>query len=439
MEPRYKACWLDNGIYHAIICSIVQPQADSPLLGSALVFWNSVSNTFDFWVGPMSISILDLAVIFGFRPHGRSVDWLGDFEGGPSQEKERKKNLEVLISLIGSNRAYGAFMGTFMDQEVDNPEGEHVMFLLYWLNRFPKLSKDDLLGVRAKIRESARILELRPYHPDCCCTQSFQICWDHCLSKYGPLHEVYPRAFKNCPFRRDLKGEDKRILLEQIAEDNQLSLTGARVATKKTSQPEEAGSGAKEKAQSKLASSKRAKISSVKVPKVSASSSPSMVPPPSIVLPSDGSEGRAAEVGSAAEVAGLVPQVKEARGEGISDVDNRTEVTPDTSIPVAEDPAAEIPAEKNGPEGNAPDDDASRVREDVPKIPAATPAAEPSSGSASAKAPGDLGSGSSDSTFISNARAKILLGKWLALPLEDKVADEQGAKVSNALDSICLS
>ncbi|PQP93883.1 uncharacterized protein Pyn_32783 [Prunus yedoensis var. nudiflora] len=189
--------------------------------------------------------------------------------------------------------------------------------------RFPKLSKDDLLGVRAKVRESARILELMPYNPDYCCTQSFQVWWDHCLSRYGPLHEAYPRAFKNCPFRRDLKSEDKRILLEQIAEDNQLSLTvsvnyqsfctpgqlttlgrgiagglrtpivvqrrqkerapispasqaggeppssspqGVRVATKKRSQPEEAGSGVKEKAQSKVASSKQAKVSSVEAP-----------------------------------------------------------------------------------------------------------------------------------------------------------------------------
>ncbi|PQM38893.1 uncharacterized protein Pyn_29425 [Prunus yedoensis var. nudiflora] len=52
MEPRYGDRWLDNGIYQAITCSVIQPQADSPLLGSALVFWNSASNTFDFGVGP---------------------------------------------------------------------------------------------------------------------------------------------------------------------------------------------------------------------------------------------------------------------------------------------------------------------------------------------------------------------------------------------------
>ncbi|PQM35264.1 hypothetical protein Pyn_02422 [Prunus yedoensis var. nudiflora] len=104
---------------------------------------------------------------------------------------------------------------------------------------------------------------------------------------------------------------------------------------------------------------------------------------------------------------------------------------------MAKSPTAETPAEKNDQGGNAPDDDAPRAQEDAPKIPAATPAADPSSGSASAKVPVDPETGGSDSTFISNARAKILLGKWLALPLADKVADEQGVKVSNALDSIC--
>ncbi|CAB4286698.1 unnamed protein product [Prunus armeniaca] len=108
MEPLYKDCWYDNGIYHAITCSTLQLQADSPLLGSSLAFWNSASNTFDFGVGPMSISILNLAMIFGFR----------------------------LSGLIGFTQAFGAFMGAFMNRAVDYPHGEHIMFLMYWLNRF---------------------------------------------------------------------------------------------------------------------------------------------------------------------------------------------------------------------------------------------------------------------------------------------------------------
>ncbi|PQQ19015.1 hypothetical protein Pyn_14955 [Prunus yedoensis var. nudiflora] len=191
--------------------------------------------------------------------------------------------------------------------------------------RFPRLNKEDLLGIRAKYGESARILELKPYHPDCCCTQSFQLWWDHCLGRYGALNDAYQRVFKNCPFRRELKGEDMRILLEQIAEDNRLSLTvsanyqsfctpsqlallgqgsagglktpifvqrrqkekapiplasqagsdvpssspqGVRVAAKKRSLPEEFGGGVKEQVQPKAVSSKQAKASPVEVPGV---------------------------------------------------------------------------------------------------------------------------------------------------------------------------
>lgn len=83
--------------------STVQLQADSPLLGSALMFWNSASNTFDFGIGLMSISILDIAVVFGFRPHGRNANWLGDFQDDPSKDKDRRKNLEILSGIIDSS------------------------------------------------------------------------------------------------------------------------------------------------------------------------------------------------------------------------------------------------------------------------------------------------------------------------------------------------
>ncbi|CAL9024520.1 unnamed protein product, partial [Prunus brigantina] len=99
----YKNSWLDNGIYHAITYSTIQLQADSPLLGSALMFWNNASNTFDFGVGSMLISILDLA---------------------------RKKSIETLFGIIVSSRAYEAFMMDFMNKEVDYTHGEHIMFLV---------------------------------------------------------------------------------------------------------------------------------------------------------------------------------------------------------------------------------------------------------------------------------------------------------------------
>ena len=44
------------------------------LLTTTLLFWNSGTNTFDFRIGPMSPTILDMAQVFGLRPSGRVVD-----------------------------------------------------------------------------------------------------------------------------------------------------------------------------------------------------------------------------------------------------------------------------------------------------------------------------------------------------------------------------
>ncbi|PQM37587.1 hypothetical protein Pyn_07505 [Prunus yedoensis var. nudiflora] len=222
---------------------------------------------------------------------------------------------------------------------------------------------------------------------------------------------------------------------------------------KKRSRPEEAGSGVRPRLNPKWLPASGPKFLLSRLLGCSGGPLNFFVPPPSTVLSSAGSEGRIAEAGSSAEGAGPVPQVEEAQGGGTSAVDNRTKVASTPSIPtetfgpereVGEDtapmvksPTAETPAEKNDQGGNVSDDDAPRAQEDAPKMPAATSAADPPSGSASAKVSVDPETGGSVSTFISNARAKILLGKWLTLPLADKVADEQGVKVSNALDSIC--
>ncbi|KAI5323233.1 hypothetical protein L3X38_032305 [Prunus dulcis] len=60
---------------------------DENLLAVALCFWNSASNTFDFRVGPMTLTLLDMAQIFGFRPHGRPADAVGDYHKRKNEEK----------------------------------------------------------------------------------------------------------------------------------------------------------------------------------------------------------------------------------------------------------------------------------------------------------------------------------------------------------------
>ncbi|CAB4286045.1 unnamed protein product [Prunus armeniaca] len=84
----------------------------------------------------IDVSSVDLTRQIGFRPHGRSADWLGDFQDDPSNDKERPKNLEILYGIMGSSQSLGAFMGSFMNKKVDYPHGKHIMFLLYWLNMF---------------------------------------------------------------------------------------------------------------------------------------------------------------------------------------------------------------------------------------------------------------------------------------------------------------
>ncbi|PQQ18608.1 hypothetical protein Pyn_03643 [Prunus yedoensis var. nudiflora] len=83
------------------------------------------------------------------------------------------------------------------------------------------------------------------------------------------------------------------------------------------------------------------------------------------------------------------------------------------------------------------EDYAPRARENESETPVSEPAVEPSTGSARTKVPGVSRTENYDNTYILKARAKIMLGKWLLLPLEEKVANEQSTKVFDALDSIC--
>lgn len=74
LEPTFKQNWMKNSIYKLIMLSkttvIVKPE----LLATSLLFWNSGTNTFDFRLGPMSPTILDMAQVVGLRPSGRVIN-----------------------------------------------------------------------------------------------------------------------------------------------------------------------------------------------------------------------------------------------------------------------------------------------------------------------------------------------------------------------------
>ncbi|XP_050113946.1 uncharacterized protein LOC126592277 [Malus sylvestris] len=79
LEPSFKQKWMSNGIYELIMLSKISVISKPELVTSALLFWNTGTNTFDFRMGLMSPTILDMAQVFGLRPSGRTVDVTQDW------------------------------------------------------------------------------------------------------------------------------------------------------------------------------------------------------------------------------------------------------------------------------------------------------------------------------------------------------------------------
>ncbi|KAB2599039.1 hypothetical protein D8674_041197 [Pyrus ussuriensis x Pyrus communis] len=79
LEPIFKKKWMNNDIYELIMLSKTTVIAKPELLTTALLFWNSGTNTFNFKIGTMSLTILDMAQVFGLRPSGRVVDVTHDW------------------------------------------------------------------------------------------------------------------------------------------------------------------------------------------------------------------------------------------------------------------------------------------------------------------------------------------------------------------------
>ncbi|CAL8152488.1 unnamed protein product [Prunus armeniaca] len=131
--PRHGTYWKKAGIYDAILLSRNSVNRDENLLAAALSFWNSASNTFDFRLGPMSPTLLDLAQIFGFRPHGRLADAVGDYHRGKNRQRLAKP-FTIPVTTINQNCSFSNFLKKFSTEK--DKDQQHMLFLLYWLNRF---------------------------------------------------------------------------------------------------------------------------------------------------------------------------------------------------------------------------------------------------------------------------------------------------------------
>ncbi|CAL9012728.1 unnamed protein product [Prunus brigantina] len=145
--PRYGPHWKRAVIYDAILLSKQSINMDENLLAAALCFWNSASNTFDFRMGPMAPTLLDMAQIFGFRPHGRPVDAVGDYHRRKNQEK-LSKPFTISPASINQNCSFSNYLKKFSAEK--DKDQQHMLFLLYWLNRFifPNRSSAVLLEYR---------------------------------------------------------------------------------------------------------------------------------------------------------------------------------------------------------------------------------------------------------------------------------------------------
>ncbi|CAL8175157.1 unnamed protein product [Prunus armeniaca] len=145
--PRYGGHWKRTGIYDAILLSKQSINRDENLLAAALCFWNSASNTFDFRVGLMTPTLLDTAQIFGFRPHGRPVDAVGDYHKRKNKEKMANP-FTISPAMINQNCSFSNYLRNFSAEK--DKDQQHMLFLLYWLNRFvfPNRSSAVLLEYR---------------------------------------------------------------------------------------------------------------------------------------------------------------------------------------------------------------------------------------------------------------------------------------------------
>ena len=159
LEPVFKKKWMNNGIYEMIMLSKNSIVAKPELLATALLFWNSGTNTFDFRMGPMSPTILDMAQVFGLRPSGRIVDVTQDWAPSsrpPAKDSGTSSGASTPFLHLDYNSAtfkgYGTSFKGFIpfvkgNFGVGSPNAnraqEHMYFLLYWLNKhaFPNKSK----------------------------------------------------------------------------------------------------------------------------------------------------------------------------------------------------------------------------------------------------------------------------------------------------------
>ncbi|CAB4317106.1 unnamed protein product [Prunus armeniaca] len=169
MLPLFKEKWMLNGIYQAIMLSKHHITLNPSLIGTALCFWDSTSNSFAFGPGPMTPPILDMAALFGFRPHDLSIDALADFE---MKNRKVRVPMRASASEIMRLKTYSGLVMTY--QGMDDPDQEHMIVLLFWLNKFIFPHADE--GVRLSLCIWLRLfITNRTWRPGLLCWRCYTI------------------------------------------------------------------------------------------------------------------------------------------------------------------------------------------------------------------------------------------------------------------------
>ncbi|KAM1310592.1 hypothetical protein ACFX2H_007130 [Malus domestica] len=113
LGPIWKQKWMANGIYKLIMMSKITVSIKHELLSTALLFWNNETNTFDFRIGPMTPTILDMAQVFGLRPLGRCVDITHDWSSHSCLTTESSKAFESITHLEYNSSTFKSYKTSF--------------------------------------------------------------------------------------------------------------------------------------------------------------------------------------------------------------------------------------------------------------------------------------------------------------------------------------
>ncbi|CAL8151980.1 unnamed protein product [Prunus armeniaca] len=143
------------GIYDAILLSKQSINRDENLLATSLCFWNSPSNTFDFRVGLMARTLLDMAQIFRFRPYRRPVDAVGDYHRRKNQEKLAKP-FTIYPASINQNCSFSNYLRNFRaekdkDQHLVEALHIHTDVGLGPIVYFPELRFPDIIMLENQV------------------------------------------------------------------------------------------------------------------------------------------------------------------------------------------------------------------------------------------------------------------------------------------------